>query len=275
MQALRTFALDLKGKLMSVDGKVALITGAAGEIGTAIARHLLEGGARVALVDRNGDGARAIAEEIGGGTSWHACDVSDEQSMAATVAAAEQVHGRIDIGMLNAGISPPRRPLEDTAVDIYDQIMAVNARGVFLGLKWLFPVLKRQGGGAIVVTASTEGLRGNAGLAAYAASKHATVALTKTAAIEWAQHNIRVNCINPGPVDTAMMRGLEQKSLEAGTTDIRARGASIIPMKRFASADEIAKFARFLASDDASYSTGATYLLDGGMLAGKMAQDAL
>jgi NAD(P)-dependent dehydrogenase (short-subunit alcohol dehydrogenase family) len=151
--------------------------------------------------------------------------------------------------------------------------MAVNARSVFLGLKHIFPALRRQGGGSVVITSSTEGLRGNAGLGPYAASKHAVVALAKTAAIEWAQFNIRVNCIHPGPVDTAMMRSLEQKATEAGTPNMRERGVSIIPMKRFAATDEIAKFARFLASDDASYSTGATYLLDGGMLAGKMAMD--
>ena len=260
---------------MNVAGKVALITGAAGEIGAAIARQLTEGGCRVALADSNVDGVRDIADQIGRNASWHECDVSDEQSMTVTIAAAEKAHGRLDIGVLNAGIALPRKPLEDVEVASFDRIMAVNARGVFLGLKCLFPALKRHGGGSIVVTASTEGLRGNAGLAAYAASKHATVALAKTAAIEWAQHNIRVNCINPGPVDTAMIRALEQASLDAGTVDIRERGASIIPMKRFAEADEIAKFVRFLASDDASYSTGATYLLDGGMLAGKMALDKL
>jgi NAD(P)-dependent dehydrogenase (short-subunit alcohol dehydrogenase family) len=260
---------------MFVEGKVALITGAAGEIGAAIARQLAAGGARVALVDSNVAVARDIANEIGEQASWHECDVSDEQSMAHTIAAAEKAHGRIDIGILNAGILVPRMPLVDIDVTTYDRIMAVNARGVFLGLKHIFPAIRRQGGGSVVVTSSTEGLRGNAGLAPYAASKHAIVALAKTAAIEWAEHNIRVNCINPGPVDTAMMRSLEQKATDAGTPDMRARGVSIIPMKRFAGADEIAKFVRFLASDDASYATGATYLLDGGMLAGKMAQDTL
>ena len=260
---------------MFVDGKVALITGAAGEIGGAIARQLAAGGARVALVDINVAGVRDIASQIGGGASWHECDVADEQSMEQTVAAAEQAHGRIDIGILNAGIVVPRKPLVEYDAATYDRIMAVNARSVFLGLKHIFPAIRRQGGGSVVVTASTEGLRGNAGLAPYAASKHAIVALAKTAAIEWAEYNIRVNCINPGPVDTAMMRALEQKSIDAGTADIRERGASIIPMKRFAATEEIAKFVRFLASDDASYSTGATYLLDGGMLAGKMALDEL
>lgn len=260
---------------MFVEGKVALITGAAGEIGAAIARQLTDGGAHVALVDSNVAGVRDIASRFGERASWHECDVSDEQSMKQTVAAAEKAHGRIDIGILNAGISVPRTPLEEIDVTTYDRIMAVNARSVFLGLKHLFPAIRRQGGGSVVVTASTEGLRGNAGLAPYAASKHATIALVKTAAIEWAEYNIRVNCINPGPVDTAMVRALEQTSLDAGIANIRERGVSIIPMKRFAAADEIAKFVRFLASDDASYSSGATYLVDGGMLAGKMAMDKL
>ncbi len=260
---------------MFVQGKVALITGAAGEIGAAIARQLTAGGARVALADSNVAGVRDIASQIGGGASWHECDVSDERSMEQTVAVAEQAHGRIDIGIFNAGISVPRKPLVETEATTYDRIMAVNARGVFLGLKHIFPAIRRQGGGSVVVTSSTEGLRGNAGLAAYAASKHAIIALVKTAAIEWAEHNVRVNCINPGPVDTAMIRALEQTSLDAGTADIRERGVSIIPMKRFAAADEVAKFVRFLASDDASYSSGATYLVDGGMLAGKMALDRL
>jgi NAD(P)-dependent dehydrogenase (short-subunit alcohol dehydrogenase family) len=256
-----------------VEGKVALITGAAGEIGAAIASQLAAGGARVALADSNAAGVREIASQIGAAASWHECDVSDEQSMAQTIAAAEAAHGRIDIGILNAGIVVPRKPLVETDAATYDRIMAVNARSIFLGLKHIFPAIRRQGGGSVVVTSSTEGLRGNAGLAPYAASKHAIVALAKTAAIEWAEYNIRVNCINPGPVDTAMMRTLEKKAIDAGTTDIRERGVSIIPMKRFAATEEIAKFVRFLASDDASYSTGATYLIDGGMLAGKMAQD--
>ncbi|MEZ5750221.1 MAG: SDR family oxidoreductase [Caenibius sp.] len=258
---------------MFVEGKVALITGAAGEIGGAIAQQMADGGARVALVDSNADAVREIATQIGTIASWHECDVADEQSMGQTVAAAEAAHGRLDIGVLNAGITFPRRPLIEFDAASFDRIMAVNARGVFLGLKHLFPAIRRQGGGSVVVTSSTEGLRGNAGLAPYSASKHAVIALAKTAAIEWAEHNIRVNCVNPGPVDTAMMRSLENAAIKAGTPDIRERGVSIIPMKRFASAQEIAKFVLFLASEDASYSTGATYLLDGGMLAGKMAME--
>lgn len=259
---------------MFVEGKVALITGAAGEIGAAIAQQMIDGGARVALVDRNADGLREIAARIGERASWHECDVGDERSMEQTIAAAEEAHGRLDVGVLNAGITYARKPLVEFDAASFDRIMAVNARGVFLGLKYLFPAFRRQGGGSAVITSSTEGLRGNAGLAPYSASKHAVIALAKTAAIEWAEHNIRVNCVNPGPVDTTMMRSLEKAAIEAGTPDIREKGVSIIPMKRFATAEEIAKFVCFLASEDASYSTGATYLLDGGMLAGKMAMES-
>lgn len=258
---------------MIVEGKVALVTGAAGEIGAAIAQQMVLGGARVALVDRSVEGLREVAGRIGKAASWHECDVSDEASMEQAVAAAEAAHGRLDIGVLNAGITFARRPLIEFDAASFDRIMAVNARGVFLGLKYLFPALVRQGGGSVVVTSSTEGLRGNAGLGPYAASKHAVIGLAKTAAIEWAEHNIRVNCVNPGPVDTAMMRSLEEAAIEAGATGVREKGVSIIPMKRFATAEEVAKFVRFLASEDASYSSGATYLLDGGMLAGKMTMD--
>lgn len=261
--------------MTDLQGKVALITGAAGDIGAAIARHFVGAGARVALADKNAPAVRRIAQEIGEAASWHECDVSDECSMVKVVQAAEDEHGRIDIGILNAGISLKRTPLEDMETATYDRIMAVNARGVFLGLKHLFPALKRVGGGSIVVTSSTEGLRGNAGIAPYVASKHAVVGLAKTAALEWADHNIRVNCINPGPVDTAMMRAVEQAAVNAGATDVRQRNVERVPMKRFAQAEEVAKFVAFLSSDSASYSTGGVYLLDGGVLAGKMAHGPL
>lgn len=261
--------------ITGLEGKVALITGAAGDIGAAIARHFVYAGARVALVDRDAYRVERTAHTIGSAASWHECDVSDEASMAEAIATAECTHERIDIGILNAGISLKRTPLEDIETATYDRIMEVNSRGVFLGLKHLFPVMKRAGGGSIVITSSTEGLRGNAGIAPYVASKHAVIGLAKTAALEWADHNIRVNCINPGPVDTTMMRAVEQAAIDAGATDVRQRNVERVPMKRFAQADEVAKFAVFLSSEGASYSTGGVYVLDGGVLAGKMAHGPL
>jgi NAD(P)-dependent dehydrogenase (short-subunit alcohol dehydrogenase family) len=186
------------------------------------------------------------------------------------VQAVETQYGRIDIGVLNAGISGNRGALQDIEVAAFDRIMAVNARGVFLGLKHLFGVMQAQGGGSIVVTGSTESLRGNAGLAAYVASKHAVLGLVRTAALEWAKHNIRVNCVNPGPVDTEMMRAVERGMIEAGASQVRERNTAKIPMQRYAKPEEVASFIAFLASEDSGYCTGSTFLLDGGILAGKL-----
>lgn len=256
---------------MSMQGKVVVITGGAGEIGAAAARRFLAEGARVALFDRDVDSLSRIAASLGKAVSTHALDITDEAAMVEAIAAAAAHHGRIDIGVLNAGIPHERTCLQDLDMAIFDRVMAVNVRGVMLGLKYLFPHLEKSGGGSIVITASTESLRGNEGIVAYSASKHAVVGLCKTAALEWARHNIRVNCVNPGPCDTPLLRQVEELMTHKGVRDVRERSVSIIPMKRLAQVEEVANFIAFLASDAASYSTGGTYLLDGGMLAGKQA----
>lgn len=249
--------------------KVVLITGASGGIGAATVACFAGRGARLALLDKNAEALAALATEIGG--CWHmACDVADETSMAGAIRAAAAAHGgRIDVGVLNAAISGRRTPLQDTGVEQFDAIMGVNARGVFLGLKHLFPVMRAQGGGAVVLTASTESLRGNTGLSPYVASKHAVLGLCRTAALEWAPHNIRVNCVNPGPVDTSLIREIERLQIAAGDSQVRERNTARIPLKRYAKPEEVAAFIAFLASDEAGFSTGGTYLLDGGILAGK------
>jgi NAD(P)-dependent dehydrogenase (short-subunit alcohol dehydrogenase family) len=190
--------------------------------------------------------------------------------MSTAVRDAQAHFGRIDVGVLNAGISGKRGALQDIDTATFDRILAVNARGVFLGLKHLFGPMQAQGGGSIVVTGSTESLRGNAGLAAYVASKHAVLGLARTAALEWAKHNIRVNCVNPGPVDTEMMRAVERGMTEAGAKDVRERNTAKIPMRRYAKPEEVASFIAFLASEESAYCTGSTFLLDGGILAGKL-----
>lgn len=252
-------------------GKVAVITGGAGEIGMAAARRLIEKGARVALFDRDGEALKQFVATLGDVASAHTVDVTDEASVIHGIAAAVERHGRIDIGVLNAGISHDRMPLQDVPMADFDRVIAVNLRGVMLGLKYLFPELKKAGGGSIVITASTESLRGNEGVIAYSASKHAVVGLCKTAALEWARHDIRVNCVNPGPCDTPLLREVEAKMTRNGVKDVRERSVAIIPMKRLAQVGEVANFIAFLAGDEASYCTGGTYLLDGGMLAGKQA----
>lgn len=250
--------------------KCIAITGAAGAIGEATARYFANEGARLALFDRDETGLRNVAQDLDG-AFWRACDVSSEASMADALHAAADAHGgKIHAGILNAAISGLRAPLQETDADTLDRILAVNARGVFLGLKHLFPIMKEQGGGAIIITASTESLRGNAGLSPYVASKHAVLGLARTAALEWARYNIRVNCVNPGPVDTPFLRAIEEAQIAMGNADVRERNTARIPMGRYAKAEEVAGYIAFLASDEAAYSTGTTHLLDGGIFAGKM-----
>jgi NAD(P)-dependent dehydrogenase (short-subunit alcohol dehydrogenase family) len=253
------------------DGKVVLITGAAGGIGNATSLKFVGEGARVALLDVDLSAMQQLASELGTSASCHVCDVSDEASVVAAVAETARQLGRIDVGVLNAGISGRRQSLEEIDVAAFDKLMGINVRGVFLGLKHLFPIMCKQGGGSIVVTSSTEGLRGNGGLAPYVASKHAVIGLARTAALEWARHNIRVNCVNPAPVDTPMLRAIEKGLTEAGIKDVRERYTSRIPLRRYATPEEVANFIAFLASDEASFSTGGTYLVDGGVLAGVQA----
>lgn len=253
---------------MRFEDRVALITGAVGGIGAATAHRFVRDGTRVALLDVDEAALRKLADELGAAATWCVCDVSDEGSVAAAVGAVAEHYGRIDVGVLNAGIAGKRRAFEDLDVAVFDQVVGVNARGVFLGLKHLFPVMRRLGRGAIVATASTEGLRGNAGLAPYVASKHAVIGLVRTAALEWAAHNIRVNCVNPGPVDTPMLRAVEKELADAGVKDVRKRYNARIPLQRVATPDEVANFIAFLASDEASFSTGGSYLIDGGVMAG-------
>lgn len=252
--------------------KIVVLTGAAGGIGADTAHELVRCGARVALVDRDPDALARLGATLGQAAMSFACDVSDETSVAAAITAIEARFGRIDAGVLNAGIAAKRQPLQEIAVTTFDNIMAVNLRGVFLTMKHLFAPIIRAGGGSMVVTGSTESLRGNVGLSHYVASKHALVGLVKTAAMEWAAHGIRINLVNPGPVDTDMMRTLEQTMIDAGQKEVRASNTARIPMKRYAMPTEVARFIRFLLSEDASYCTGGTYLLDGGAMAGKMAQ---
>jgi NAD(P)-dependent dehydrogenase (short-subunit alcohol dehydrogenase family) len=255
---------------MNFSGKVVLLTGAVGGIGSCTARRFVNEGASVALLDQDESGLEMLRRELGISASAFPCDVSQEQSMAGAVQSVAECYGRIDIGVLNAGVSGKRVPLEKTDTETFDRIIGVNARGVFLGLKHLFAVMQPRGGGSIVVTGSTESLRGNVGLAPYVASKHAVLGLVRTAALEWAKHHIRVNSVNPGPVDTEMMRAVERNMIAAGATDVREKNTAKIPMQRYASPEEVASCIAFLASEESRYTTGTTLLLDGGILAGKL-----
>jgi NAD(P)-dependent dehydrogenase (short-subunit alcohol dehydrogenase family) len=251
------------------EGKVAIVTGAAGGIGAATARVLGSRGAKVLVVDLDGERAEAVATEIGdagGEARPRVVDVSDEGAVEAMVADAVDTWGRLDVAVNNAGILGGFVPTADTPTETFDRIIAVNVRGVFLGMKHEIPAMLAGGGGAVVNTSSAAGLVAVRGVVAYAASKHAVVGMTKVAGVEYAAAGVRVNCVNPGGVVTPMIAGLGM--LPEGTQE---EGDDVAdeshPIGRMAHPSEVANAIAFLASDAASDITGVALPVDGGMVA--------
>ncbi len=253
----------------SLDGKIALITGAAGALGLAAAKLMSERGARIAATDLAGsdfgplriaipDPARLLVVEA---------DVTDEASFAACVAAAVDAYGTIDIFFNNAGIEGAVAPIPDFPLEIFRKVMEVNVFGVFLGMKLVIPVMAKAGRGSIINSSSVAGLTGSPGLCAYIASKHAVLGLTRTAAVEWGAKGIRVNCINPGPIESRMMASIERGASPDAPQAVHDGFAQTIPMKRYGTPEEVAGVVAFLASDDAAYVNGAYHPIDGGMTA--------
>lgn len=244
--------------------KVALVTGAAGGIGAAVVARFVAQGAQVLLVDRQRDALEVVAV-ANGRMPFLAADVTQPEQMVTCVQEACRHFGGLDIAILNAGIEGEVQPITDYDIDVFDRVMAVNVRGVWLGLKYCIPAISKRGGGSIVITSSVAGLRGAAHMSAYCASKHAVIGLMRTAAAECATANIRVNTVNPAPIETRMMRSLETGLAPADPDAARAAIAQRIPMQRYGAPQEVADLMLFLASDDSRYCTGGTYTVDGGM----------
>ena len=251
-----------------LDNKVAIITGGAGGIGLQAGRLFAQEGAKVLLVDLHENALKEAAQTIGSdAVRYCAADVTQPDQTQQYIQAAVEQFGGVDVLLANAGIEGEVQPITDYAIDTFDQVMAVNVRGVWLGLKYAAPEIAKRGGGSIVITSSVAGVRGAAGVSAYIASKHAVIGLMRTAALEMAELKIRVNTVNPAPVDTRMMRSLEKGFEPDDPGRAKEMVSAMVPLQRYADPVEVARIMLFLASDESSYCSGGVYMVDGGMTA--------
>lgn len=244
-----------------LDGKVAIVTGAGSGIGKAAALLFAKEGARVVCADITG-AEDATATEIGANAIGVRADVSKAADVEAMVAKATSAFGRLDVAFNNAGIEGPQAPTAEYEEADFDRVIGINLKGVFLGMKYELPAMLQSGGGSIINTSSVAGLVGFPNIVAYCASKGAVVQMSKSAALEYAAQNIRVNAICPGVIWTPMVARFSGGS-DAG----REAMNSMEPVGRLGTAEEVAALALYLASDDAKFVTGAALPIDGGMTA--------
>src|SRR5215831_5805783 len=252
----------MAGKL---DGRVAIVTAGGAGIGAATARRFAQEGASVVVADLSGRRAEEVSTGItaGGGTAvWLKMDAADPEGVQAAIRLALDTYGRLDVMFNNAGVAE-MAPLDETSLESWNRVLAVTLTGTFLGMKYCLPVMRQQGKGAIVNTASISGIGGDYGLSSYNAAKAGVINLTRSAAIENARHNIRVNCVCPGFIDTraAQILGAERAD------EVRRIHAAAHPIGRVGQPGEIASTVLFLASEEASFITGAAIVADGGVTA--------
>lgn len=246
---------------MRLENKIAIITGAGSGIGRAIAVRFAAEGATVLAVARRRGPLEDLATESAGTVIPFPCDIADPDQVSELIEACRERFGRLDVLVNNAGIGGDSlKPLHEIAVESWDTVMNTNVRGMFLVLKQAIPLMLASGGGSVVNMASVGSYRANAGSAAYLTSKGAIMMMTRVAALDYVQQNIRVNAVCPGIIKTALLDGVPDALL----SDLSAG----VPQGRLGTPEEVAAVALFLASDEASHVTGASYIVDGGRMAG-------
>lgn len=253
--------------MKKLKNKVAIITGGAGEIGFAAAQAFLAEGAKVMLVDLD---EKALKKRIksadNDNLAYVTADVTKEKEVKNYVKATTKKWKQIDVFFNNAGIEGEVKPIAKTKKADFEKVIAVNVTGVFLGMKHVMPAMKKNGG-SIIITSSVAGLQGTANMVPYITSKHATIGIMRTAALEGAPDKIRVNSVHPGVIDSRMMRSLEEGFDGDNPESVKKMYKEQVPLQRYGKEEEIAKLVLFLASDDSSYCTGAMYNADGGLTA--------
>jgi len=250
-------------------GKVAVITGGAGGIGRAAGELFASEGADVLLVDVSPAALGKATGAIGSKrVATCVADVTRSEDNERMVREAVSLFGGIDVFLANAGVEGRVETIADCDVDVFDQVMSVNVRGVWLGLKYVIPAMRLRGGGSIVITSSVAGVGGAARFSPYVTSKHAVIGLMRSAALECAPFNIRVNTVNPSPTETRMMRSIEEGSRPGRGIDAKAMITSRIPLGRYGDPRDVANLMLFLASDESEFLTGSVYMVDGGSTAG-------
>ena len=251
-----------------LEGKVAVITGGAGGIGRAAGKLFVNEGADVLLVDVDEEALKSACDGIGSNkVSYCVADVTNSSDNQKMINLAKERYGGVDVLLANAGVEGDVSSIVDYDERRFEQVMAVNVKGPFLGLKAAIPAISKRGGGSIIITSSVAGVSGVANVAPYVTSKHAVIGMMKSAALECAPLNIRVNTVNPSPVETRMMRSLEEGFSPGEAETAREGMRANIPLGRYAEAEDIAKIMLFLASDDSDFVTGSVYMADGGSTA--------
>ena len=254
---------------LGLTGWVVVVTGAGGGIGSAACAEFLESGSTVIAVDINGDAVRRTVAGLSatGPIEAHVADLSDEVAVQELVANIESTHGRIDVLFNNASIEGAVANLVDYPTEVFDRVMAVNVRSIFLTMKHVLPSMVARGTGSVVNMGSTASFRGPGALAGYSASKHAVIGLTRTAAGEVAKSGVRVNALCPGPTDTRMMASIEKLASPTAPMEIHDAWVNGIPRGQYGDPRELARVAVVLASPLMANITGAAWMADGGLTA--------